>query len=130
MDRTKDRAVRMIENYAARLKVGQCGAARNVGLKGPAERFSAAMERVRRTRAETKALLEDLEVPSIVRFHYCTFALRLGKIRNHAWGEHACREEARLLVMTWQARGLDRDVMLRIAREVFELEMDDEVKLE
>jgi len=112
-----------MENYAARLKVGQCGAERNVGLKGPAERFSAAMERVRRTRAETKALLEDLEVPSIVRFHYCTFALRLGKIVNHAWGEHACREEARLLVMTWQARGLDRDVMLRIAREVFELEI-------
>jgi len=121
----KDRAKRMIDNYAARLKVGQCGAARNVGLKGPAERFAAAMERVKRTRAETKALLEDLDVPSIFRSYYCTFALRLGKIVHNAWGEHACRAEARILVTTWQARGLDRDIMLRIAREVFELEMDE-----
>ena len=121
----KDRAKRMIDNYAARLKVGQCGAARNVGLKGPAERFAAAMERVRRTRAKTKALLEDLDVPSIFRSYYCTFALRLGKIVHNAWGEHACRSEALILVMTWQARGLDRDIMLRIAREVFELEIED-----
>ena len=126
MERMKDRAERMIENYAARLKVGQCGSERNVGLKGPAERFAAAMERVKRTRAETKALLEDLDVPSIFRSYYCTFALRLGKIVNHAWGEHACREETRLLISTWQARGLDRDVMLRIARGVFELEIEGE----
>lgn len=122
----KNRAKRMIDNYAARLNTGQCGAARNVGLKGPAERFAAAMERVKRTRAETKALLEDLDVPSIFRSYYCTFALRLGKIVHNAWGEHACREEARILVTTWQARGLDRDIMLRIAREVFGLEITDE----
>jgi len=121
----KNRAERMMANYTARLKVGQCGAARNVGLKGPAERFSAAMERVRRTRAETKALLEDLDVPSIFRSYYCTFALRLGKIVHNAWGEHACRSEALILIATWQARGLDRDIMLRIAREVFELEIED-----
>ena len=121
----KNRAERMIANYAARLNTGQCGAARNVGLKGPAERFSAAMERVRRTRAKTKALLEDLDVPSIFRSYYCTFALRLGKIVHNAWGEHACRAEALILVMTWQARGLDRDIMLRIAREVFELEVEE-----
>jgi hypothetical protein len=124
-----DRATRMIANYAARLNTGQCGAARNVGLKGPAERFAAAMERVKHTRARTKALLEDLDVPSVFRSYYCTFALRLGKIVHNAWGEHACREEARILVTTWQARGLDRDIMVRIARGVFELEMTEE-KLE
>jgi hypothetical protein len=28
-------------------------------------------------------------------------------------------------VMVWQSRGLDRDVMLKIAREVFELVIED-----
>ena len=124
----RSRAVRMIANYSARLNTGQCGAERNIGLKEPARRYEAAMERQDRIVAGTKALLRSLDIPSYVQLVYYRFALRLGKIVHNAWGEHARLEEARILVMTWQARGLDRDVMLRIARGVFALEMDGEGK--
>jgi hypothetical protein len=125
----KDRAVRMIENYAARLNTGQCGAERNIGLKEPARRYAAAMERQDRIVAGTKPLLRSLDIPPYLVLVYYRFALRLGKIVHNAWGEHARLEEARILVSTWQARGLERDIMLKIAREVFELEITEE-KLE
>jgi len=126
MGRTKSRAERMMANYEARLKVGQCGAERNIGLKEPARRYAAAMERQERIVAGAKVIIQPLDILQCIKLMYYRFALRLGKIVNNAWGEHACREEARLLVSTWQARGLDREVMLRIAREVFELELTDE----
>ena len=121
----RSRAVRMIANYSARLNTGQCGSERNIGLKEPARRYEAAMERQDRIVARTKALLRSLDIPPCLQLVCYRFALRLGKIVHNAWGEHARLEEARILVMTWQARGLDRDIMFRIAREVFELEMDE-----
>ncbi len=123
--RTKSRAERMIDNYAARLKTGQCGAAMNIGLKGPAERYAAAMARTREIRAKTLAVLDELGAPAALRLFYCAFASRLGKIARAAWGEHARRAEARILLMTWQARGLDPGTMKRIAKAVFELELED-----
>jgi hypothetical protein len=126
----KSRAECMIENYAARLKIGQCGSERNVGLKGPAERYAEAMERQDRILASTKVLLASTQLSPLQRIPYFRFALKLGKLVHGAWGERALRSEALILIMTRQSHGLDRGLMLRIAREVFGLELTEENKLE
>jgi hypothetical protein len=125
-DRTRERVERMVENYAARLNVGQCGVAANLGFKGTAERYAAAMERVTRVRARTKAFLNKLDLPWVTRPPYCSYACKLAKLIDNARGEHVPLGEARIVLMTWEARGLDRDVLMRIARELFELELGEE----
>jgi len=119
----KDRAERMIENYAARLRVGQCGYSRVGDLKGQAERYAAAVARNKRIKTATGAVLAGLDEPTIRRPFYHSFALKLGKIDRDAWGEHAKREEGRILVDTWVSRGLTRVALLRIARDVFKLDL-------
>ena len=124
-NRTEERARRRIENYEARLNVGQNGAPLESALKGMAERHAAANERVRRVRAQTKASLDKQGVPLVTHPFYFRYACKLSKMIDKARGEQVNRVEARLVVMTWVQRGLDRDVLLRIARELFELEIED-----
>jgi hypothetical protein len=126
----KSRAECMLENYAARLRIGQCGSERNAGLRGPAQRYAEAMERQDRILAATRASLDSAQVPRVLRVFYVHFALRLGKLVHKAWGEHALREEALILIMTWRARGLNPALMRRIAREVFGLELAEDGKCE
>jgi hypothetical protein len=122
--RLKSRAERMVENYASRLRVGQCGTPARVGdLKSQAERFAAGVARMRAIDAATTKVTDAEGVATIMRPFYCSFARKLGKLVARAWGDNARRDEGRVLVDVWVARGLCREVLLRIAREVFELEL-------
>jgi hypothetical protein len=122
--RLKSRTERMVENYAARLRVGQCGTPARVGdLKGQAERFAAGVARMRRIEAATAQVIDAAGVVTITRPYYYSFARKLGKLDARAWGDSARHDEGRILVDTWVARGLCREVLLRIALEVFELDL-------
>jgi hypothetical protein len=129
-DHTKERSERWIENYMARVNVGQSGPAACVGLKGPAERYDAAMKRVERIRTQAKAWFDQNGLSEIIRPFYLRYAFKLGKLIDNAWDETLLRQEVGLLVMTWVERGLDRDVMMRIARELFELELGESTNQE
>ena len=122
--RVKSRAERMIENYAARLRAGQVGCRRDGLTEAQAQRFAAAVARTNRIRAETAAILDAAGMPMIVRPYYYSFALKLGKLAREAWSEHSRREEARILVSTWTARGLAREVLVAIARDLFSIDPD------
>jgi len=123
-DYVKRRTEQMIANYAARLRVGQCGSPARVGdLKGQTERYAAGVARMNRIKADTAAVLESLGVVTILRPSYYSFAMKLGKIDARAWGEHAKHAEGAILVDTWVARGLTREILLRVAREVFNLDL-------
>jgi hypothetical protein len=84
------------------------------------------MERVRRVRVQTEAFFDKLDLPLVTQPSYFSYACKLAKLMDNAWCERALRDEARILVMTWEARGLDRDALMRIARELFELELGEE----
>jgi hypothetical protein len=119
----KEKADRMIENYAARLRAGQIGCRRDGLTKAQTERYAAGVVRTKLLRAQTGVVLDAAGVPTIVRPFYYSFALKLGKLDRDAWGESAKREEGQILVQTWMCRGLRRDVMLKIARSVFNLDL-------
>jgi hypothetical protein len=124
-DHTKERTERWIENYMARVNVGQSGPAASLGLKGPAERYDAAMKRAHRVRARTEAFLDQLDVPKVDWPAYWGYACKLERIKDNVLGEQTLRQEAGVLIMTWEAKGLKRDVMIQIARELFELELSE-----
>ena len=120
----KTKAERMIENYAARVNVGQCGGGERFGdRKAQAEHYAAAMAHNKRIKGETEVVLDALGVPPMLHFGYHTYAQKLGKIVRNAWGEHAKLEEGRILVLVWQTRGLKPEIMLSIARDVFKLDL-------
>lgn len=119
----KDRAERMIENYAARLRAGQATGRRDGLTKAQTERYAAAVARTRWIRSETGAVLDAADVPTIVRPFYHSFALKLGKVDRNAWSECGKREEGRLLVETWVARGLSREIVYQIAARLFNLDL-------
>ena len=124
-DHTKERTERWIENYMARVNVGQSGPAACVGLKGPAERYDVAMKRAHQIRARTEAFLDELDVPKVDWPAYWGYACKLEKIKDKVLGEQTLREEVGILALMGERRGLSRYVMMRIARELFELEIED-----
>ena len=119
----EEKADRMVANYAARLRVGQCGHSRVGDVKGQAERYAASVARNKRIRTATGVALGALGVPSIQYPFYYSFALQLGRVDREAWCEHAKRDEGQILVSTWVARGLSREILLGIARNVFNLDL-------
>jgi hypothetical protein len=125
-DRAKELAERRIENYTARLNVGQVSVPVTPGPLGTAGSYAQGMARVRRVRAQTEAFCDKLALPPVTQPFYLSYACKLAKVKDNHWGEHALRDEARIVVMTWAARGLDRDVLMQIARELFDLDLGEE----
>lgn len=119
----KERAQRMIENYAARLRAGQATRRRDGLTRAQAERYAVAVARTKWIRAETGAVLAAAGLPMIVRPFYYSFALKLGRLDRNAWSERAKWEEGQILVQTWASRGLRREVMYRIAEKLFNLSL-------
>lgn len=124
----QERSDRMVANYAARLRAGQMGCRRDGLTKAQTERYAAGVARTKLLRAQAGVTLDGAGVPTIVRPFYDSFALQMGKLDRDAWGESAKRDEALILVQTWTCRGLKKEILLAIARNVFNMELAGEGK--
>ncbi|HTW91484.1 MAG TPA: hypothetical protein VMH22_07210 [bacterium] len=129
-DRASERAERMVANYAARLRAGQMGARRDGLTEVQKKRYAASMEIVNIERRMAGQVLDTAGVATIVRPFYYSFTLRLGKLCREGWSDHSRRQEAMLLVATWESRGLTRAVLYDIALNVFNLDLAHEGKPE
>jgi hypothetical protein len=126
----KSRSERMVENYAARLNVGQMGVRRDGLTKEQKQHYALSMEMVNAERRMTGQVLDGQGVATILRPFYYSFAFRLGRLFREDRSDRSRRAEAMILVSTWQARGLSRDVLIYIATDVFNLDLANEGKLE
>ncbi len=124
----KSRSERMVENYAARLNVGQMGVRRDGLTKEQKARYAASMEMVNAERSMTGQVLDGRGVATILRPFYFSFAFSLGRLCRKELSGESLRIEAMILVSTWQARGLSRGVLIAIARDVFNMDLASEGK--
>ncbi len=122
-DWVKERAKRAAERYAVKLTLGVGAGRRDGDYKAQAEHFALAVARTTRLRADTAAVMDTIGVHTIVRPFYYSFAMRLDKLTREQWSEHSLWTEAHILVTTWVSRGLSREVLLAIARDLFNLNL-------
>ena len=111
------------EKYALKLAAGR-GARRIDGdVEAQALNYTAGLARVRQLRSDTAAVLDGFGVPGIVRPFYYDFVLSVAKRDRVLWNEAQLRAEARVLVDLWAGRGLKRDILLAVARQVLGLDL-------
>jgi len=122
-DRVKERAERTAERYASKLFAGSGGRRRDGNFQAQAERFALGVARTTRLRADTGTELDAFGVPTIMRPFYYSFALRLDKLCREEWSESSLWTEGHILVSTWVARGLSREVLLSIAQDLFNINL-------
>jgi hypothetical protein len=119
----QDRAERVCKKYALKL-AGGSGARRVDGdVEAQALNYTAAQARLRQLREDTAAVLDGFGVAGIVRPYYYDFVLTVTKRDRVMWNEAHLRAEARVQVDLWVGRGLKRDVLLAVARQVLGMDL-------
>jgi len=119
----QDRAEWACKKYALRLVAGR-GACRGDGdVEAQARNYTAALARVHQLRVDTAAILDSVGVPTTLRPYYYAFILKLAKRDRELWNEAHRRAEARVQLELWAGRGLKRDVLLKVAREVLDMDL-------
>jgi hypothetical protein len=123
-DRASELAVRIGEKYALKLASGRVAGRSDGDIEMQAANYAAAQAVMCRLRAETARVLDKHGVPMIVRPFYHSFVLKLARRDRELWIEAHRRGEARVQMELWAGRGLKRDVMMAIAREVLNMDLD------
>jgi hypothetical protein len=122
-DRVTERAERASEKYALKLASGRVGGRRDGDVELQAANYAAAQAVMGRLRAETAKVLDREGVSALVRPYYYNFVLKLARRDRELWVEAHRRAEARVQMLLWEGRGLRRDVLLAVAREVLNLDL-------
>jgi hypothetical protein len=117
-DRASERAEQASERYALKLASGRVAGRRDGNVEAQAANYAAAQAVLSRLRAETAAVLDRAGVPMLVRPYYYDFVMKLARRDRELWVEAHRRAEARVQMDLWVRRGLKRDVLLAVAREV------------
>jgi hypothetical protein len=123
-DRASERAERISAEYALKLAMGRVAGRSDGNIEAQAANYASAQVMMSRLRAETAAVLDKHGVPMIVRPFYYSFALKLARRDRQLLNEAHKRAEARVQVQLWAGRGLKRDVMMAVAREVLNMDLD------
>ena len=99
------------------------GGRRDGNVNAQAVNYATAQALLSRLRAETAAVLDRERVPILVRPYYYDFVMKLARRDRELWDEAHRRAEARVQVDLWAGRGLKRDVLLAVAREVLNMNL-------
>jgi hypothetical protein len=119
----RDRAEWACRKYALRLDAGR-GACRRDGDKtAQSENYAAAQARLHQLRTDTGVVLDRYGVPGIIRPFYYDFVMKLARRDRELWVEAHRRAEARVQLDLWAGRGLKREVLLAVAREVLGMDL-------
>jgi hypothetical protein len=119
----QDRAEWACKKYAVRLVAGRGACRRDGDAVAQAENYTVAMVRLRQLRADTAAVLDEFGVPGTMRPFYYDFVLTVKKRDRVLWVEAHLRAEARVQVDLWVGRGLRRDILLAVARQVLGMDL-------
>lgn len=119
----QDRAEWACKKYALRLVAGRGACRRDGDVEAQAENYTVALARVHQLRVNTAAILDSVGVPTTLRPYYYAFILKLAKRDHVLWIEAHRRAEARVQMDLWTGRGLKRDVLLKVAREVLDMDL-------
>jgi hypothetical protein len=92
-------------------------------MEAQAVNYTVGQTRVRQLRADTAVVLDGFGVPGIVRPFYYDFVLTVAKRDRALWSESHLRVEARVQVDLWVGRGLKREVLLAVARQVLGMDL-------
>jgi len=123
-DRVSERAERDSGNYALKLAGGRVTGRTDGDIEAQAANYAAAQATMCRLRADTAAVLDRHGVPMIVRPFYYSFVLKLARRNRELWIEAHRRAEARVQMDLWAGRGLKRDVLMAVAREVLDMDLN------
>ena len=119
----QDRAESVCERYALKLAAGTGACRRDGDVEAQALNYTAAQARLRQLRTDTGAVLDGFGVPGTVRPFYYDFVMTVTKRDRVLWNEAHLRDEARVQVDLWVGRGLKRDVLLAVARQVLGMDL-------
>jgi len=111
-------------DYALKLAAGQVAGRSDGNIEAQAANYATAQVMMSRLRAETAAVLDRHGVQTIVRPFYYSFVLKLARRDRQLLNEAHKRAEARVQLVLWAGRGLKRDVMVAVAREVLDMDLD------
>jgi len=116
-----ERVTRIVRNYEARMRLDWDGKLTKLQICSRVQRFAAAVEVEDIALRQTQQVFAVHDVPKMGRCYYHSFARELGRLHRRGFGPATERNEARILVMKWQARGLEQSVLVAIAEEAFGL---------
>lgn len=119
----QDRAEWACKKYALRLVMGRVACRRDGDVEAQAENYTAALVRLHQLRADTATVLDSVGVPTTLRPYYYAFIMKLAKRDHMLWLEAHRLAEARVQLELWAGRGLKRDVLLKVAREVLDMDL-------
>ena len=112
----------IVAEYEESLRDGYATLSPNLTVAAQVERFRTMQERNHAVMEATGAVLRRLDVLPAWMLSYIGFALKVDKLQRN-YSSRTLVEEVGLQVQLWTGRGLDREVLLLICREVFTLEI-------
>ena len=112
----------VVTRYEESIRDGSATLSPNLTVPEQVERFRATQEHNHAVMEATGVVLRRLDVPVFLFGSCIAFALKVDKLQRN-YSSRTLVEEVGLQVELWTGRGLAREVLLTICREVFTLPM-------
>jgi len=114
---------RVCEKYELKLRTGKMPGRVNGDRAGQVEAYRRAQVNNELVRRAVAAVLGRAGVETIWWVFYYDFGRRLARLAARIGSPDVLRQEARMQLEVWVARGLVRSVLEEIGRECFELDL-------
>ena len=112
----------IVTRYEESIRDGSATLSPNLTVPEQVERFRATQEHNHAVMEATGVVLRQLDVPPAMAGSYIAFALKVDKLQRN-YSSRTLVDEVGLQVQLWTGRGLTREILLLICREVFTLEV-------
>ena len=109
---------RTCRKYDQSLRAGTSMVRGDEDTQAQSTHYREAQERQRTRERQTRQLLDDRGVPVFCVVAYGNYARHLGRVCRE-YDAATLRHLVQMALDRWTAKGLDRDVLLAIAKEVF-----------
>jgi hypothetical protein len=112
----------IVSEYEESLRDGSATLSPNLTIPEQVARFRLRQEHSHAVTEATSVVLGEMDVPAALAGSYLAFALRVDRLRRNYFGRTLLGEVG-LQVGLWTGRGLAREALLTICREVFTLDV-------
>jgi hypothetical protein len=120
---------RVCQKYEVKLDMGRASARGDGDRERQVAAFRRSAEKDKAVREAVAKVLCAEGISTIWWAYYYSFGRKLAWLQAH-WGDTmVTRSETLIQVDVWTARGLARPVLRRVAREVFEIDLDGPVPI-
>jgi len=119
-----DRLSRVVDNYERHLRLGEAGRLSESEIRARVEHYGMAAVMEDRVLNEVRLVLGSAGVPTMFFPYYHAFSRELGRLTREETSLVTLQTETSWRVTKWVTRGLERSVLLAIARDVFNIPVD------